>query len=51
MNSKSLRKQHYSNFSKIVKFEIDDYRSVDLDKQSDWDFAEYLLEKKIIVIE
>jgi N-acylneuraminate cytidylyltransferase len=51
MNANSLRKQHYCNFSKIIKFEMDNYRSVDLDTQSDWDFAEYLLEKKIVAIE
>jgi CMP-N,N'-diacetyllegionaminic acid synthase len=51
MNTNSLRKQHYCNFTKIIKFEMDNHRSVDLDTQADWDFAEYLLEKKIIVIE
>jgi N-acylneuraminate cytidylyltransferase len=51
MNTVSLRKQHYRDFNKIVKFEMDNYKSIDLDVQSDWDYAEYLLEKKIVVIE
>jgi CMP-N,N'-diacetyllegionaminic acid synthase len=51
MNTDSLRKQHYRDFKKIVKFEMDEYRSVDLDTFFEWDFAEFLLEKKIIVIE
>jgi N-acylneuraminate cytidylyltransferase len=49
MNINSLRKHHYCNFSKIVKLEMDDNRSVDLDTENDWDFAEYLLEKRIVI--
>jgi len=50
MNTESLRKQHYRDFNKNVKFEMNNYRSIDLDINSDWDFAEYLLEKKIVII-
>jgi len=48
MNIGSLNRKHYRDFNKIVKYEMDNYRSIDLDENSDWDFAEYLLEKKII---
>jgi CMP-N,N'-diacetyllegionaminic acid synthase len=51
MKIDSLHRQHYRDFNKIVKFEMDNYRSIDLDTHSDWDFAEFLLEKKIVVIE
>ena len=50
MNTDSLNRQHYRDFNKIVKLEMDNHRSIDLDTHSEWDFAEYLLEKKIITI-
>jgi N-acylneuraminate cytidylyltransferase len=48
MNSLSLHKMHYREFKKIVKLEMDEYRSLDLDNPFDWDLAEFLIEKKII---
>jgi N-acylneuraminate cytidylyltransferase len=42
----SLLKQNSLAFKKTIKYQMDDYHSVDIDTQFDFDFAEFLLEKK-----
>ena len=41
----SLLKQNSLVFSKTIKYEMDEYHSVDIDNQFDFDFAEFLLLK------
>lgn len=45
MNVESLTNQSMNDFTKIVKYPMDDLHSVDLDSELDWQFAEFLNEK------
>jgi N-acylneuraminate cytidylyltransferase len=42
INPESLKKSGLQDFTKIVKYPMDELHSVDLDTELDWHFAEYL---------
>jgi N-acylneuraminate cytidylyltransferase len=46
INVASLKKQPLSTFKKVVKYEMDDFSSHDIDTLFDWDMAELMIEKK-----
>ena len=49
INVNSLKKyKSIVEFPKIVKYVMDEFSSQDLDTELDWNFCEYLIEKKII---
>ena len=47
MNVKSLQVKHLSEFTKITMYEMPVNYSLDIDEPVDWDFAEFMLAKKI----
>jgi CMP-N,N'-diacetyllegionaminic acid synthase len=47
-NVKSLKQKHISEFSRIVKYNMDDASSMDIDNQMDWMFSEFLIEKGLV---
>ena len=46
INIKSLKKKPISSFDKIVKFEMNEFTSHDIDTQLDFEFAEFLKVQK-----
>lgn len=48
INVTSLRKSPLSAFTKVKKYVMDDIHSLDLDNPLDWEFCEFLLEKKYV---
>ncbi|MEV4882998.1 acylneuraminate cytidylyltransferase family protein [Chitinophaga ginsengisegetis] len=46
INVKALRDRPVNEFKKIRKYVMDEYASVDIDSQLDWDWAEFLLQRK-----
>jgi N-acylneuraminate cytidylyltransferase len=46
INVKELRKKTLAAFSKVKKVVMDEYSSVDLDSQLDWEWAEFLIARK-----
>lgn len=48
INPESLRKSPISQFTKVRKFVMDKFSSVDIDSIEDWYWAEFLLEKKLV---
>lgn len=48
MNTRQLKEMHYSKFSKIVKYVMDDIHSVDLDTMMDWKYAEFIIKEGLI---
>lgn len=46
INIQSLLKEKMADFKRVKKYVMDDVYSVDIDTQNDWDYAEYLLEKR-----
>ncbi len=50
ININSLEKQHMSEFSRIKKYEMSKEKSIDMDKQIDWKFAEFMLEEKLVTL-
>ena len=46
MNIASLKKGSYNDFSDISKYIMDERSSVDIDTLLDWDFVEFLLNRK-----
>ena len=49
INIDSLKKSLPSAFERIKKYEMDAITSVDLDTLLDWNWAEFLLEKKMVI--
>lgn len=45
INVKSLREKHYGQFTKVKKFEMDEFSSHDIDTELDWLVAESILKK------
>jgi len=45
INPDSIRKQQLLDFIKIIKYPMDEWSSIDLDSQSDWEIAEYVGKK------
>jgi N-acylneuraminate cytidylyltransferase len=43
ININSLKKQNSLNFNKVIKYEMDERSSVDIDTEMDWMIAEYIL--------
>lgn len=50
INPDSLRKESLGEFKRIIKYEMDDLHSVDIDTPFDWVIAETLLKEKMIEI-
>ena len=48
INSKSLKNDEFNNFSRKIKYPMDNLYSIDIDTPLDWEIAEYLLKKGII---
>lgn len=48
INPLSLKQQRIGQFTKRVKYVMDDIHSIDLDNMTDWYFAEFLLKEKLI---
>ena len=48
INVKSLKKGPVSNFKRILKYVMDDISSLDIDTPLDWEFAETIIEKKML---
>lgn len=46
MNVESLKKGSYNDFNVIKKYEMDPISSLDLDTPDDWDYMEYIIQKK-----
>ena len=48
INVQSLLKKPLHQFKKVKKYEMDKISSTDLDTMTDWHWAEFLIEKKLI---
>jgi N-acylneuraminate cytidylyltransferase len=48
IKTESLLLSNSLKFEKIVKFEMDNYHSIDIDTQFDFDFAKFLLQKNYL---
>ena len=48
INAESLKKRNLGDFTRRVKYLMDDLHSVDLDNMIDWKFAEFIIKEKII---
>ncbi len=48
ISTKSLLKKSITQFKRIVKFEMDELSSLDIDSSLDWDFATYLLRNNMV---
>lgn len=48
INSSQMKKMPLANFTKRVKYEMDDIHSLDLDNMIDWQFAEFVIKEGII---
>lgn len=48
INIESLKMKNISKFNKIIKFEMDELSSIDIDNETDWLFAEIIADKKKI---
>jgi N-acylneuraminate cytidylyltransferase len=48
INPDSLKKQPLSSFQRKIKYEMDEYHSLDLDTLFDWDMAEFMLKSKYL---
>jgi N-acylneuraminate cytidylyltransferase len=48
INPKSLKAQSLSLFQKRIKYEMDEYHSLDLDTPFDWKIAELMLKENLI---
>lgn len=47
-NAQRLKEEHFGNFTKRVKYVMDDLHSVDLDNMIDWKFAEFIINEHLI---
>jgi CMP-N,N'-diacetyllegionaminic acid synthase len=50
-NVDSLKQKHIRDFTKIKYHEMQEINSVDIDEPIDWDWAEYLIKEKKIVLD
>ena len=48
MNLSSLKREHFSKFRKVIKYEMDNFRSLDIDSHMDLAFAEFLINRGYI---
>lgn len=48
INPISLLSKKMNEFRSVKKYVMDDNHSIDIDTQSDWDYAEYLLKNKLV---
>lgn len=48
INSQSLKNGPMSKFKKVIKYEMDDIHSIDLDTPVDWELAELIVSKNVI---
>lgn len=48
INVERMKETHMSQFSKRVKYVMDDIHSVDLDTMTDWQFAEFIIKEKLL---
>jgi CMP-N,N'-diacetyllegionaminic acid synthase len=49
INPESLRLMDMSKFKKVVKFEMDEKSSFDIDTLWDWSLAEFIIQSKLLV--
>jgi CMP-N-acetylneuraminic acid synthetase len=40
-----LKEKKLASFDRIIKFEMDELSSIDIDSKLDWDFAEFVARK------
>lgn len=45
-SKKSIKQKEFSEFKKVKKFIMSETDSIDLDEQLDWEFSEFILQKK-----
>lgn len=48
INIKSMLKNPLHKFAKVVKYEMDEISSTDIDTMLDWNWAEFLIKKKFV---
>ena len=48
INVKSLKKSSMASFKKVVKYEMPDEYSIDIDTPLDWQIAELMLKNKLV---
>lgn len=48
INAEQMKKMSLSNFSRRVKYVMDDLHSVDLDNMIDWKFAEFIIKERLL---
>ena len=49
INTNALEKYNsMGEFEKVIKYEMNEYDSIDIDTNLDWEFCEFLLKKKCI---
>tara|TARA_Y100001958_G_scaffold152612_1_gene138994 strand:+ start:6469 stop:7185 length:717 start_codon:yes stop_codon:yes gene_type:complete len=46
INSKSIKEKQIHDFNEVIKFQMDEISSIDIDDMGDWVYAEYLLKYK-----
>lgn len=48
INAEQMKKMPLANFTKRVKYEMDDIHSIDLDNMIDWKFAEFVIKEGLV---
>lgn len=48
INPESLKRENMSDFAKVVKYEMDNIHSLDLDTMVDWKLAELMLKERMV---
>lgn len=48
INANSIRKSNFSEMKKIIKYEMSDIHSIDIDTLQDWMWAEFIIEKDVL---
>ena len=46
INPKSIKQKSIGDFKKVIKYQMDDGSSIDIDTSLDWEFAEFIANKK-----
>ncbi|MFT5249123.1 MAG: CMP-N,N'-diacetyllegionaminic acid synthase, partial [bacterium] len=46
INPKSIKQKAIGDFKKVIKYQMDDVSSIDIDTSLDWEFAEFIANKK-----
>lgn len=48
LNSKSIKEKNFSEFDRVIKYEMDEIRSIDIDTPFDWKIAEMIAETNLV---